>query len=347
MQNILDFLVIGAGAAGVRFSYLLHQKNEKEHLGLKNQLIEKSRGAGGRLATRRVQVENQLLQVELGALTMHQPWRSSAARQEIEMIDWHGFQVFKGQSNLFLKQMLESMPANALQTQSRLHTLDYDEASGAWRARCVQEQVSGSTEISYQARHVVLAVPAPQALHVLISSQCTGQFPLPALVKATMACRWVWIVVAKGDVPSEAMYFPAGDDMIESVAVVSQRPDRQKNDDLQCFHIALTLDWSLQHHNADKLIIQARDNSQLLKRLKKLVGAQCVQTVITAQAHKWLYAHPEHPLSENYLVNDRADLWCIGDWASGYGLDDAFFSAESAFQAVQTKLYPSAHTTIE
>jgi|GEM_PF-1249153 len=358
-SNVFDYIVVGAGIAGVYSAFLIDQFSQAQQTPVSLLLLEKSRGVGGRVATKRLEVGVKTHTCELGAFALNEPLRSAVLQMALDeykgdgdplaplvhlapeprLARWNDLCVFEGFANDYLKELLNYIGQEKLQTQSKVTALHFKETLQQW---CVTCEVS-ETDFNGQARvsdrvittkKLVLAMPAPQAYELLKQAQGIGVFPLQTLQSVDMACRWIFVCLVQGTKPSRSLFCLEDHAMIETVAVLSQKPGMIELDGLHLLQVSMTLEWSQQHQNLTKTQMMALHGATVLQQLSDQIGTQVIAEAKNVQAHKWLYSQVKKPLDTGYLANERWDLWVLGDWASGYGIDDSLLSSEVFVRAL-------------
>ena len=324
-SNQVDYLIVGAGASGVYVSYLL----SKKFLTKSVMMLEKSRGIGGRLATKRLFLDQgTVAEIDLGAVVVHRSFRSTllaaSSALDVGITSWEGVDVLEGLSNRFLKHADEQASQVLLHCETHVTSMNYDQNDGVWRLCCTQQD----SEQSYIARQVILSMPAPQVHMLLSNSKNIGDFPLTKVASVEMVCRWTWVLAVKGSIPSQAVYRPIAHEMIETVFVINQKPGVESIDGINLLHVSMTLQWSASFVDLDKKVAAEQWNDRVIEALSDIIGVKFIDKCIGIHCHKWRYGHAKNPLTDGFLVNDRQDLWCVGDWLAGYGVDDSFYSAE-------------------
>jgi predicted NAD/FAD-dependent oxidoreductase len=312
--------IIGAGTAGLTCAHQLRQQ------GLSPVIFEKSRGIGGRLATRRTDHGDAY---DHGAqfVTARDPafvdllanlQQAGAAAEWLPRLPkqaprpahtwWIGA---SGMSSL-LKPLAASLDVRLRATVSGLRR-----HAGRWELRLVEQD---------HAEHfdaIVITAPAPQARALL-----AGVSPLvDVLERVDIAPCWAAMLGfdAPLDVPFEAARFDAGP--IAWIARQSSRSGLVGRGDRWLAHAAP--EWSADHleHSPDEVL------TLMQAALAERTGV-ALPPIAFAQAHRWRYAMTTRPLGQPMLADASARLWVGGDWCLGARVENAFQSGLAMAQAI-------------
>jgi len=336
-SKVVDYCVIGGGACG---SYLASLLNNQGHSLV---LVEKSRGLGGRLATRRITVDGALMQPELGALCYSPPWRSELSYKWLQsgIIEAWGddIWVLAGKNTQALRDLTQSIEC---QTQVRAIALNFPDKLGHWVIQCQANDQTQDTHKNIHAHNIVLAIPAPQAAELLTTGENIGQIDTNLIAQQKMLSRWTFVLAARGQVAGRPYCFPAGklaNGAIESIFQTSIKPGCQpvtdsQGNNLNAWHISASLAWSEKNIDCSKIDVEAELKPQIIDAIKSEFGATSIEHCESFQSHLWRYAHADSRLTPGYIKNARNDLWVAGDWLCGQNLDSAFYSAELLAQKI-------------
>lgn len=334
---MFDIAVIGAGMAGLVCAQQLSQA------GYSVVVVEKSRGLGGRVATRRLhgtcadhgvrylepqgQLLGQLVQV-LGDRHLLQVWTDTgyeleAKRQQLKPASQSPWYVApSGMSAIakFLATGLEvwlNQRVQALALGEGL-SLSAPTTGNLWHLTLeptnINSTVAKPKELT--ARALVIAIPAPQALMLLEPLAETG---LPAVFLDNLRsvefdpCFSViagYPAQVQPDIAWKAVTFIDHPDLGWIGLDSSKRPPGQP----PVFVVQSNAEFAQRHLEVKDL--QPAGN-QLLTR-----AAECLlpwlDTPDWIQVHRWRYAFPSRPWHEAYLSAETPlPLVCCGDWCGG------------------------------
>ncbi len=154
-----DFIIIGAGLCG------LHMAKKISELGLGTSIVlEKSRGVGGRMATRRTLETRfdhgaQFYRVKSDIAKIHNIWKD-------EKISHQWFFSSKGDhwcANNGMTALAKQLSATLdIQLEKQVQSIHYE--AGIWK-------LTSDKNETWQCRHLILTAPLPQALILLEKSK--------------------------------------------------------------------------------------------------------------------------------------------------------------------------------
>jgi predicted NAD/FAD-dependent oxidoreductase len=294
--------IVGAGLAGLACA-----KTLAAH-GVAARLIDKGRAAGGRMATRRVEIEGQSFDFDHGAQFLTA--RGSLFRATLEAS--HA-KPWPDEARRVGVPRMSSIPralAQGLDLTVAREVVELLGAPGAWRVRhapagAVQrgQVAAGSVAEDGPFDAVVLAIPAPQAAKLL-----SGPAPHLAAVleQVVMAPCWTLMAAFPSRLPLPDTMRMAGGP-IGWAARDSSKPGRTAEN--ECWVVQAGPEWSRAH-----LELPAPEASAaLLRAFAALAGGNLPQPVHAA-AHRWRYALVETPLGAPCLWDPALSLGAAGDW---------------------------------
>lgn len=352
-----DVVVIGAGIAGLTAGQHLHQQ------GYRTLIVEKSRGLGGRLATRRVdqqpvdhgcrfitpfQQDNSGLMAQLLQEEVLIPW--SVAGYDLAVtgdlhprVDDATYYVAPRGMTAVAKFLAAELPVHRSCRVTRLQLTDK-----TWTVQW--ENALGQTETA-AARSVVAAIPAPQILPLL--SYSGSSLSMEPLLQILSGVQFEPVITVMAGYPLEqAPVPPAG------VAPAS-RASATGAGWMVCGNDHATLRWvgldsskrSHPHqavvviHSTPRFAADFLDQGEisaagppLLDAASSILGSGLAQPV-WQQTHRWRYGFASHPYPEDYLSHgDIPGFIGCGDWCLGSNVEAAFCSGQKAAQAVMQYL---------
>ncbi|MCC5976989.1 MAG: FAD-dependent oxidoreductase [Salinarimonas sp.] len=322
MQSRPNVAIIGAGMAGAAASARF------AGAGLDVTLFDKSRGAGGRMATRRLD----------GGVFDHgaQYFRARGARfadavqrwQEAGLVavwdadhhddDAHPRFVGTPSMNAPVKALIGDLPVHTGNPVTALH------AEGSrWRVAA-----EGAPDTLFDG--VLIAIPSNQARTLAASA---GWNPAALAKERYAPCLTLMLGYP------EPVELPASmaieDETIAWIADNSSKPDRplpRGESDMHCVVIHATPDWSRTHLEQDMQEVIGH----LYARYVGMTGI--MDEPIHGDMHRWRYAQVTDPLGEPCLITPDQRLAACGDWCLGPRVEAAFDSGEAAAAALLERL---------
>ncbi|GGA68216.1 hypothetical protein GCM10011369_07330 [Neiella marina] len=311
--------VIGAGIAG------LTAAKELQSLGYQVDVFEKSRGRGGRLASKRLSWAT----VDTGAqyfTARHPRFRREVSR----WVDHGAAQPWQFTPHKLINGELHRSPddterfvgtpnmnsiAHQLATDLNLNLnitiTSVERRNHSW-------YLTDQSEAEWGAYHwLVVAIPPAQARYLLAQhmSEVSEQEPL------LLPC-WATVLATKGAVcPTIQGVF--GDKTVSWLSRLSAKPGRVKpahSDDVWLLHFSPQHSADRQSDKSEQIIAEA--TSWLTTHLDS-------ELAITHEyAHFWRYAHMATPnQQQNPNICQQQQLAVVGDWCQGGRIEGAYLSA--------------------
>jgi len=303
--------IIGAGIAGLAAARVLRGA------GRACTLFDKSRGLGGRMATRRVEA----MQFDHGA----QYFTARGPRFRAVVEEWRG----RGKAAAWFEDAHVGVPGmsaparllldgEAVATGCTVASLRRD--AGGWTVCDAAGPVDTPANGSFGA--VILAVPAPQAIPVAASAGVD----FPELAGVRYAPCWALMAgfAAPAGIAGDRIRAERAD--LSWIARDASKPGRGVAVDTVVAHASP--DWSRRH-----LELAAEDvRARMLALLAAATGNAAAP--VFAAAHRWRYALVEQAAGSSFLWDAQARIGACGDWCLGPRVEAAFDSGEALAAAV-------------
>lgn len=302
MQQATDCLVIGAGITGLSCAAALHAAG-REVL-----IIDKGRGIGGRMATRRVSLDAGEISFDHGA----QYLRSDTPRFHAALAQ-AGAQNWPDDGNsarLVGVPGMSSLPrrmSEGLLIMQSVEVTALGRSDPGWRVQ--------STGGDITARQVVLTIPAPQARALLTTE---GALAAP-LSKVQMAPCLTLMAAFPLNSARPFLQDHAPDAELSWIAQDSSKPGRPEG--------AVT--WVAQAGSDFSRAHLEQTPERLAEMMLPLLAARIgvdPATALYASVHRWRYAQTVTPLGLPFLNLPDRSLYLGGDWCLGARADHGFAS---------------------
>jgi predicted NAD/FAD-dependent oxidoreductase len=318
--------VIGAGMSGLACARSLVEA------GYDVTIFEKSRGLGGRIATRRttegyafdhgaqyftVRDERFRCQVEV--------WRADAlvAPWTGQICTLLGGQVTLKEESIerFVGVPTMNVVCKRLAADLRI-TLECQIASilregEAWTIADSNARTLGSFNI------VAISAPSHQTANLLAA--------VPAMSDRVLRAKMTpcWAVLAAFTKPLDLAFDGAfvHESPIAWASRNSSKPQRSASVDTWVLHASP--DWSIEHLEATQDEVAAK----LLLGFWHATGLTSVKPTYLA-AHRWRYAQPLEPLPDKCLYDTDLRVGCCGDWCGGPRVEGAYLSGLALASAI-------------
>lgn len=342
MSDIVDVAVIGAGVAGLTCSQVLQQA------GYQVLILEKSRGVGGRLATRR----SHETRIDHGTcyLSPKDELFKSFVDHLIErdIVQCWTDQIFEVAPDGSFRPVGERSPryvaadgmnaiAKALAPGLTIHfnqrvvRLELS-SRGIWQLTVESPDETGnSTQFSLEAKAIIITTPAPQAVDLL--APLNSGFIAPSVLTSLRAVEFspcIAVMAGYENVELEAHPFA----QVKAIAPVHPAigwigldSSKRRAPTIPVVVVQSTASFAQNHLDTPTL---EPVGQILLDFAADLVGAW-LTAPSWKQVHRWRYAIATHSLSSQYLVaNTEVPLLCAGDWCGGNRVESAFLSGLEA-----------------
>lgn len=323
--------VIGAGIAGLGCARTL-----ADH-GCDVVVYEKSRGAGGRMATRRA---DPGLQFDHGAqyFTVKDPRFARYVAAWVEdgiVARWDGrvatlSRAILGEPRGSIERYVAVPGMSAvckhlareltIRTQVRVGRLMH--ADRGWQLWDDQ-----GTELD-RFDAVVVSTPAPQAAELLLPVSPLGS----QAASVTMDACWAVMAAFPTRLPlaCDGAFVEASP--LAWIARDSSKPGRKSQPETWVLHASR--DWTQANLEADATEILPR----LLHAFWEASGMQPSEP-LAAVAHRWRYAISDEPHTDRCLFDPATRLAACGDWCSGPRVEGAFLSGMAAAGVILSSLH--------
>jgi renalase len=306
MRKVLDIAVIGSGMAGAAAARRLSDA------GARVTILEKSRGIGGRMATRRME----------GGVFDHgaQFMRAKGVRFATRIAEWSA----AGSVDLWDEDSYVGVPTMNAPVKALIG--DIPVISGFIARTIAREgsrwRIGGGAEAASEPFDIVVsAIPSPQAQPLL----ATAGWSPEGLAETRYAPCWSAMFGYANPIEIED-HIALDDDTIAWIADNGSKPERAL--DKSCIVVHATPEWSKAH-----LELEADDVlGMLFMRFAGITGL--MEEPSYGDAHRWRYAMVEKPLGRTHLWSPQERLGACGDWCIGPRIEAAFDSGEALAEAI-------------
>ncbi len=342
----LHFAVIGAGMAGVVTARTLLQAGHRVTL------FEKSRGVGGRMATRRTEfggfdhgaqyftVRDPRFDLVLRqtASALVRPWSVSTVRvldafghlvasapppTERHWVATPGMNALVG---LWAKPLAQPELHGQLPARCELNTrvlrIERD-ALAHQRWQLQTEDADGGRHVHSGFDRVVLAIPHVQADDLLKASALAPALR-QAMAPVTVAPCWTLMVAfPQAMQPGLGQLGPqwnAARSTHHRIAWLTRESSKPARDPIERWTVQANPTWSAEHLEDDPERVKAK----LLKAFSEVTGIRA--TPPHAVVHRWRYAQTQQPLGQPFLLDSELGVGVCGDWCLGHRVENAFVS---------------------
>ena len=313
--------IIGTGLAGLSAAQALNAA------GLDVQLFDKSRGSGGRMASKRSDAGS----LDLGAqyftardrrfVDVVQQWQARGWVAEwdpqLYQLDEHGLHPSPDEQLRWVGTPRMSAISRALLGALPVHfscrITEVFRGEQNWQLQDAEGQSHGPFSA------VIVATPAPQATGLLSAA------PKLAGTAASVIMTPTWAVAlafaSPLDTPVQASFVRGS--AIDWLARNRSKPGRDSHYDTWVLHASS--EWSRQHLDlAKEEVIE-----HLHGAFAELIGC-CLPAPSFSLAHRWLYARPAGNHEWGALADADLGLYACGDWCLSGRVEGAWLSGQEA-----------------
>ena len=337
--------IVGAGIAGIACARTLVQAGHRVTV------FDKSRGVGGRMATRSTPFggfdhgaqyftvrDERLARALATAPGVCKPWSANA----VFVLDPHGRTVeaalpareahwvaAPGMNALARHWAKPLAAAGALEMETQVTRIERDALNPQrWQLRSTgratpmgeEQHVYGGFDA------VLLAVPHPQAQALLQASAVAPKL-VKAVAKVRVAPCWtLMLAFPQANQPSLSHLGPqwnAARSTHHRIAWLARESSKPGREPIERWTIQASAEWSEEHLEDDPQRIQAK----LLRAFAEVTGIRTEPA--HAVAHRWRYAKTTAPLGRSHLWDAASQIGLCGDWCLGHRVEDAFVSGLS------------------
>jgi renalase len=325
------FAVIGAGMAGITCARTLMQAGHRVSV------FEKSRGAGGRMATRRTEFGSfdhgtqyftlrdprfkRALETAPGVVV---PWQIKTVR----IMDEAGrvatasgpdaephWVATPGINRL---PQLWAEPLTDLHVQTLVTRIEADRvSSGRWQLQT--EGPGAQTQVHAGFDAVLLALPSVQAAALLRASQ-QGASLQDRLAAVQVAPCWTLMLAFPQASGPLGPTWQAARSVHHRIAWLTRETSKPGRGTIERWTVQASPAWSQRHLEDDDERVKAK----LMRAFTEVTGIRAEPG--HAQVHRWRYAQTLAPLGQSHLWDGRSGIGLCGDWCLGRRVEDAFVS---------------------
>jgi renalase len=351
-----DIAVIGAGMAGLTCAQQLWPVGDRVVV------LEKSRGVGGRIATRRLhdtladhgtcylapkgEVFQGLLE-QLVTAGVVQSWtdtvhelRPDGTLSEPPATDRYLRYVAPEGMTAIAKWLAKKLDIRFSHLVQALALVD-----DHWQltVQRTESDLTKTTEIM-TAGAIVIAIPAPQAA-VLLQSLPSEDLPEAFLKQVQAVAFRPCLSVMAGYAPDRQQDWLSQYPNVRALTFIKDEKlvwlgfdsSKRSLSSQPVFVVQSTATFAEQYLALDAIDLQAVGHQLFQRSAERL--APWLAEPAWLQVHRWRYAFPQSPVTEPYLAAEtKVPLLCAGDWCGGMKAEQAFVSGLAAAETLSHQL---------
>ena len=338
--------VVGAGIAGLACARTLVQA------GAQVTLFEKSRSAGGRMASRDTAFGSfdhgaqyfTLRDPRFGAALatvpgLCKPWSANTVRVLDERgrllaaglpareLHWVATPDMNALPRAWAAPLLQQQ---RVQLETRVLALERDTlAPTRWQLRANGPGASHQVFSGFDA--VLLALPAGQARDLLQASPASGALAQRLGRVEVAPCWTLMLAFPQALQPGLSTLGPqwnAARSTHHRIAWLARESSKPARAPVERWTVQASAQWSQEHLEDDAPRVQAK----LHKAFAEVTGIHAEPAHV--QVHRWLHAQTIRPLGRSHLWQRSSGVGLCGDWCLGHRVEDAFVSGLALALAV-------------
>lgn len=348
-ESSVRVAVIGAGMAGITCALTLARAGQ--HV----TVFEKSRGYGGRMATRHTAfggfdhgAQYFTVRDERFALAIqaaHQqvvPWSANSVRVLDALghalptqAPRHGareahYVAAPGMNALVRAWAQPLADAGHVHLNTRVQRISADPLkTGGWQLHTDDPTDAEAQHVFGGFDRVLIATPHPQALSLLEASgldqaDSLAQPLVQALRVPTVAPCWTLMLAfpqaMQPDLPSFGPQWNAARSTHHRISWLSRENSKPRREHIERWTVQASPAWSQEHVNDTP----ERVTAKLRRAFAEVTGIHAEPS--HAEVHRWLYAQTQTPLGQAYVWEASAGLGLCGDWCLGHRVENAYIS---------------------
>ena len=302
--------IIGAGMCGLSCGNYLHKK------GFDVTIFEKSRGVGGRMATKRIDDD---LSVDHGAqyVTANSPYFKNFLDECIS----NGYASYWNPSGMDIhylnkNKIFVGVPGmnNLVKIFSKNLKINF-----SYKVEKIQRKnnkwniSSENNELKEKFDLVVFAIPAKQVIDIISQDEIL----VNELSKVVIDPCWSLILVTQKKLGCND-YNRFDDSNFASVVYNGSKPKRNK--EVNSYIVHTRPEWTKKNLFLEPYDVELKICNALSSKLKEDLDIKYIK------AHRWLYAQTKKPLGKSFLSSKDSSLFIGGDWCLGANAESAFIS---------------------
>ena len=334
-----DIAVIGAGMAGLVCAQELTQA------GYSVIVIDKSRGVGGRVATRRLfdtKADHGACYIKPGDELSQRLITLLAQKGDLEV--WTDKLYVQENSSSPIANSSLSLPSTApkgMNVIAKFLAQGLNINRGQRVNKIIlnsqnQWHLTSETNEEFTASSVIVAIPAPQAV-MLLETLAENLLDNKFLKKLRSVEYYPAITVMAG--------YPDSSQQPEWKAITFKNnpvlgwigldSSKRKNPVQPHFVIHSSADFAEKYFESELQQV----GQQILANAASDVNLQWLKNPQWMQVHRWRYAFPKTPLQQTCLTAETSSsLVCCGDWCGGNLIEAAMHSGIAAAEYINSKL---------
>jgi renalase len=329
-KKTYDVIIIGAGISGITAA------NQLKKNGLSVIILDKGKGIGGRLATKRIQNGNDKIVFDYGAKFIEgdspefQEVLSNLLENNI-IKEWQLVNDDKTESNTKGRKKyigIKSIREIALFLSKGLEILNDTKAVKVSWTNGIWETTTGSGE-TYNSKNLLLTLPVPQAMDLLENSKIFIPADKVVNLKKVAYNRCIVAMLTLG---SSSLLKLEGGVQIKQEPISFITDNNLKGINRSKTAVTVEMTNSFSHRNWEE------NDDEIAKKIIELSSPWIGSKVIDYKIHKWKYSQPAISYDKRFeIIDEQKTFYLAGDAFLGNNVESAYLSGLSASLEIQTK----------
>jgi renalase len=300
--------IVGAGIAGLCTAYQLSKKN------FDLVVFEKSKGVGGRMATKRIGSEKfdhgaQFYSENSEMSLLHHIWTEA----NLVTYWFTKNEISRYRSNSGITALAKKIAQNL--------TVHLNKKLISIEKLKLNYVLKFDDDSRFETERLILAAPLPQSLELLRSSQLSYPSELETILYAKALVLLIEDITANSTLMGESGYSENTTNEVFSIADQHKKNNCQK----ESWVITMSTEFSEAYFDeTDQKIIDLA-----LAKIKLIVPDLKFENI---SLKKWRYSHPKNTHSHLFLKLDHENIFLIGDAFGGPSVSGAVRSANALVQ---------------
>jgi renalase len=319
-----DVIIIGAGMSGITAGNILQEK------GLKVKLLDKGKGIGGRLATRRIQYKDQKVVFDYGTQYIHAENKSF----ENILYDLHQKDITRIWKNSSSDTEKKFIGKKSIRDIAMFLASDLDILNNCKVTQIKHQDdnwiLTTNKNENFISDNLILTTPVPQSLKLMDNSAIT----IDSQIKSKLEeIEYERCIVALLILDNSNIYKSFGGLKFSEgpISFIGNNNQKGVNSGYLAFTVEMSDDFSNMNWDLN--------NEKIISKIIELSSDWLISPVLDYQIHKWKYSRPSKFYNKKFeIIEAPSPIYLAGDTFLGNSVESAYFSGLAAAENLSKKL---------